>query len=148
MSVSPVSATLMPPSASSPAVAFTVGVETSVELPSTFLRTVWKFTSPDEMCQATFRRLVEGSSDVSSMVMRLSGLTWTTVPSKKVISALAPAPVRTRSLFLSSTLESAVTHSNVPTAFTFTLPSMEVKCAVVAAGAGSVTAALGGAFFK
>jgi hypothetical protein len=80
------------------------------------------------------------------MVMRLSGRTWTTVPSKNVISALAPAPVRTRSLFFSRMLESAVTHSKVPTAFTFTLPSMDVKWAVVEAGAGSGVAVTGGRF--
>ena len=43
-------------------------------------------------------------------------------------------------------LESAVTHSKVPTALTLTLPSMEVKCAVVAAGPASTVASLGGAF--
>ena len=71
-------------------VARAVCVEISVELSGMFLRTVWKFTIPDETCAATRRRLVEGSSEVSSMVMRLSGRTWITVPSKNVISAEEP----------------------------------------------------------
>jgi hypothetical protein len=89
------------------------------------------------MCQATRRRLVEGSSDVSSMVMRLSGRTWTTVPSKNVISAAAPGPVRTRSLFLSTMLRSAGIQRNSPTGLTVTLPSMVVKRAVVTVGGGA-----------
>ena len=63
-------------------------------------------------------------------MIRLSAPTATTVPSKKRISAAEPGPVRTMSLFLSAMLESAVTHSNVPTAFTFTVPSIPLKCAV------------------
>ena len=81
------------------------------------------------------------------MVMRLSGRTCTTVPSKNVISALAPAAVRTRSLFFRSVVASALIHSNFPTPLTLTLPSMEVKWAVLAAGSASAVATLGGAFF-
>ena len=129
----------MPPSVFSPADAFTVGVVNSVALPGTLRRTVWKFTSPDEMCQATRRRLVDGSSDVSSIVIRLSGRTCTTVPSKNAISAAAPGPVRTRSLLRRSMRVSAGTHSNCPTGFTRTLPSSERKRAEVTLDAGGAT---------
>jgi hypothetical protein len=147
MALSPVSATPMAPADISSTVPFTVGVDTSVALPGTFFRSVWKFTSPEEMCQATLRAFVDGSSEVSSIVMRLSGRTCTTVPSKKVISAAAPGPVRTRSLLRSTMLRSAVTHSKVPTVFTLTLPSIEVKRAVVTVGVGASTCGGGtGAF--
>ena len=51
------------------------------------------------------------------------------------------------SLFLSAMLESAVTHSNVPTAFTFTVPSMPLKCAVGWVTTVSVGGGGGGAFW-
>jgi hypothetical protein len=102
-------------------------------------------TSPEEMCAATRRSFVRGSSELSSMVMRLSGLTCSVVPSKKVISAAAPAPVRTRSLLRSTIERSAFTHSNVPTVFTLTFPSSVVKRAVVTVAAGGSTAAAAGA---
>ena len=75
--------------------------------------------------------------------MRLSGRTWTTVPSKNVISAVAPVPVRTRSLLRSTIVGSALTHSNVPTGLTRTLPSMLVNRAVVTVGAGTSMTGLG-----
>ena len=95
------------------------------------------------MCHATLRRFVDGSSDVSSMVMRLSGRTCTRVPSKNVISAAAPGPVRTRSLLRRTIARSALTHSNVPTVFTFTLPSMVVKRAVVTVEGGADSVGVG-----
>ena len=76
-------------------------------------------------------------------MIRLSAPTATTVPSKKRISAAEPGPVRTMSLFFSAMLESAVTHSKVPTALTLTVPSIPLKCAVgwVIDGLGRAAAA-------
>ncbi len=71
--------------------------------------------------------------------MRLSGRTCTSVPSKNVISAAEPGPVRTRSLLRSTIARSALTHSNVPTVFTLTLPSRVVKRAVVTVAGGAVS---------
>jgi hypothetical protein len=107
---------------------------------------VWKFTSPDEMCQATRRFLVDGSSDVSSIVIRLSGRTCTMVPSKNAISAAAPGPVRTRSLLRRTIRVSAGTHSNCPTGFTRTLPSSERKRAEVTLEGGGDTSVGGFSF--
>ena len=45
-------------------------------------------------------------------------------------------------------LESAVIHSKVPTAFTFTVPSMPLKCAVGWVMTVSVGGGGGGAFFE
>ena len=90
MSLSPASATLMPPPASSARAWPSRWGRDLGGAARHVRRTVWKFTSPEEMCQATRRRLVEGSSEVSSIVIRLSGRTWTTVPSKNVISAADP----------------------------------------------------------
>jgi hypothetical protein len=131
MLLSPDSCTATPPAAASRVVVRRVGVEISRSEPPAPGRGALNCTSPDEMCQATFRRLVEGSSEVSSIVMRLSGRTCTTVPSKNVISAAEPGPVRTRSLLRSTMARSALTHSKVPTVFTLTLPSRVVKRAVV-----------------
>jgi hypothetical protein len=138
----------MPPSVFSPAVALTVGVVNSVALPGTLRRTVWKFTSPEEMCHATRRFLVDGSSDVSSIVIRLSGRTCTIVPSKKAISAAAPGPVRTRSLLRRTIRVSAGTHSNWPTGFTRTLPSRDRNRAVVTLLGGGGASVEGLAFAK
>ena len=63
----------------------------------------------------------------------------------QVISAAAPAPVRTRSLLCSTIERSAFTHSNVPTVFTLTFPSSVVKRAVVTVAAGGSTAVAAGA---
>jgi hypothetical protein len=65
------------------------------------------------------------------------------VPSKKVISAVALGPVRTRSSFFSTMLRSGFTHSTVPTGLTLTLPSIEVKRAVVTVGVSSSTTSTG-----
>jgi hypothetical protein len=112
-------------------------VETTVALPGTPRRKVCRFTSPEETCHATRRRRVAGSSEVSSIVMRLSGRTRTTLPSKNVISAVEPGPVRTRSDLRSVPWRSAAIHSNVPTALTFTLPTTDVKRALVERAIGA-----------
>ena len=65
------------------------------------------------------------------------------MPSKNVISAVAPGPVRTRSLLRSTMLGSALYQSKTPTGFTLTLPSMLVKRAVVTVGDGTSMAGLG-----
>ena len=79
------------------------------------------------------------------MVMRLSGRTCSVVPSKNVISAAAPAPVRTRSLLRSTMERSALTHSKVPTVLTLTLPSRVVKRAVVTVAGGASVGVVAGA---
>jgi hypothetical protein len=143
--LSPDSCTDTPPAAASRVVVRSVGVENSRSAPAEVERGALNCTSPEEMCAATRRCFVRGSSELSSMVMRLSGRTCSVVPSKNVISAAEPSPVRTRSLLRSAIARSALTHSNVPTVFTFTLPSRVVKRAVVtvAGGAGSTAPAAG-----
>ena len=84
---------------------------------------VWKFTSPERCARPTLRRFGRGVLRVSSMVIRLSGRTCTTVPSKNVISAAEPGPGAHEVALSQHHARSAVTHSNVPTAFTLTLPS-------------------------
>ena len=105
-----------------------------------------KSTVPLETRPPTFACREFGSAELDSIIIRLSAPMATTVPSKKRISAAEPGPVRTVSLFFSAMLASAVTHSKVLNAFTFTVPSMALKCAVGCVITVSVGGGRGGAF--
>src|SRR5271169_6510298 len=130
----------------SPKVPLAPGMDTSAVLSGTFFRVVWNVAIPEGMFTETLRAFVEGSSDVSSTVSRLSGRMWTTVPSKNVISAAAPGLVRTRSRLRRTVLLSALIQSVVPNGRTWTFPSRDVKWAVVSVTGGGGAAAGGGGF--
>jgi hypothetical protein len=137
--VAPLSATWMLPVVSRSALVRTVGVEIVVS-PGMPRAAVWKLASPDWMERATRCWRDSGFCELSSIVIRLSGRTLKDVPSAKRISAAAPAPVRTRSFWRSTTAVVAWTHSSVPALFTWTLPSREAKRAPVSmavAGGGA-----------
>ena len=114
----------MLPAVSRSGVVRTVGVEIVVVLPGTLLAAVRKLASPDWIESATLCCRESGFCELSSIVIKLSGRTLNTVPSVKWISAVDPAPVRTRSFCRRITAFVAVIHSSVPARFTCTLPSM------------------------
>jgi hypothetical protein len=141
--VAPLSATWMLPAVSLLAVVRTVGVEMVVR-PLLAADAVWKLASPDWMDSDTRCWRETGFCVLSSIVIRLSGLTVNTVPSAKRISAAPFEPVRTRSFCRSSIDLAAGAHSSVPARFTCTLPSKELNWAPVSTRLTGVGAGAGG----
>src|SRR5262249_12403933 len=92
--------------------------------------------SPVSRRQASLLPLVRESFEVSSIFIRLSGRTWSMVPSKKATSAEELGPVFTRSPSFRTLARSAAIQSISPTGFTDTDPDRVVKRAPVKAGGG------------